>query len=158
MNTFKWQNSLWFSASSIRQQHWLRERRRQVTLRSARLYATSLTLLVLSSLDLRIFADEGETGPPCHTLVPQFCILKSMSCPVAACSFFLIPVKETTSRITPVRFQEDSVLTLILKRQIFIWGNPAYLSCFVFLPGPVGTINKFISLLGNDGWTCQSGL
>lgn len=50
-------------------------------------------LLVLSSLDPRIFADEGKTGLPCHTLVPQFCILKSMSCPVAACSFFLIPVK-----------------------------------------------------------------
>lgn len=42
-----------------------------------------------------------------------------------------------------------------IQRQIFIWGCPVYLSCVVFLPGPVGTNNKFISMLGNEGWTFQ---
>lgn len=93
-----------------------------------------LSLIGTFVLDPRIFADEGQTGLPCHTLVPQFCILKSMSCPVAACRFFLIPVKETTSRFTPVCFQEDAVLTLIL-RDKYLFGATLFIypALFFFL-------------------------
>lgn len=91
-------------------------------------------LLLLSSLDLRIFANEGETSLPCNVLVPQLCIPKSMSCPVAACSFSLIPVKQTTFRIMSVHFQEDAVLTLVL-RDKYLFGATLFIcpALFFFL-------------------------
>lgn len=90
--------------------------------------------LVLSPLDLRIFADEWETSLPCNVLVPQFCIHKSMSSPVAACSFSLIPVKETTFRIMLVHFYEDAVLTLILRNK-YLFGATLFIypALFFFL-------------------------
>lgn len=134
VNSFKWQNSLWFSASSIRQQHWLRERGRQVTLRSETDFMLLLSLTGTFFLRPEDFCRWRRHNLPCNVLVPQFYIHKSMSYPVAACSFSLIPLKETTCRIMPVCFQEDDVLTLILRSK-YLFGATLFIypALFFFL-------------------------
>lgn len=117
-----------------KEQHWLREREDRTPWEGRLTLCYFSHLMVPSSLDLRIFANEGETSLPCNVLVPQLCIPKSMSCPEAACSFSLIPVKQTTFRIMSVHFQEDAVLTLIL-RDKYLFGATLFIypALFFFL-------------------------
>lgn len=146
VNSFKWQNSLRFSASSTGQQHWLRERGRHVTLRSETdLMLLSLSLsLAFSYLNLRIFANEAETGLHCNVPVLQFCIHRSTCRPAAVCSISRIPAEETTFRILPVCFQEDAGLTLIL-RDKYLFGAILFIypSLFFFLDQWEQTTSSF---------------
>lgn len=98
------------------------------------LCCSSSLSLAFSYLDLRIFANEVATGLHCNVPVPQFCILKSMRCPVPVCGICFIPAEETTFRIVPVCYQEDAGLMLIL-RDKYLFGAILfiYLALFFFL-------------------------
>lgn len=152
VSSFKWRNSLRFSASSTA----LAQRKGKAYHLEKwdwPTYAPLSLSLAFCYQDLRIFANQGGTDLHHNVPVPQFRIHKSMCCPVTACSISLIPAEETTLRILPVS-RRMLVCHWYSERNIYLGQSCLFILC-VFLPGPVGTNNKFISLFGNDSLTFQ---
>lgn len=143
VSSCKWQNSLWFSASSTGRHHWLSKREGMPPWEVRLTLCYSLSR-AFSYVHLRIFANDRETGLHCNVPFPWFCIGKFMWCPVAARGIFLVPAEETTFRILPVCFQRDAGLMLIF-RDKYLFGATLFIYpvLFFFLDQREQTTSSF---------------